>query len=201
MADSWDDHAASWDEGGPRVYAEAAAASLREQARALNLQLSGARVLDFGCGTGLLAERLAPLAAQVVALDPSSGMIARLAAKIDGGLARVEAVHGVLDDEVLKRDAFARPFDLIVASSVCAFLDDYPGTLRQLARLLRPGGAFVQWDWELRAADEEPFGLSRQAVGEALRGAGLDILFLDTGFEAAFGEMTMTPLMAIGRRA
>ncbi len=201
MGESWDEHAATWDEGGPVVYADAAAASLREQAEALALPLSGARVLDFGCGTGLLAERIAPLSDHIVALDPSAGMIARLAAKIDAGLAGVEALQGVLVDEVLKSPAFAHSFDLVVASSVCAFLEDYPGTVRQIARLLRPGGAFVQWDWERRAEDEQPFGLSRVAVREALAGAGLDVLVLDRGFEVAYGEMTMAPLMAIGRLA
>lgn len=200
MGEEWDAHAETWDEGGPVVYADAAAASLRRQAKAFALPLAGARLLDFGCGTGLLCERLSGEADHVVALDPSAAMLAHLRSKVGAGLARVEPIEGYLDATTLDTNAFAEPFDLIVASSVCAFLDDYPGTLARLSSLLRPGGAFVQWDWEWRAEDEEPFGLSREAVTEALGRAGLEILLVDRGFDVPFGEMMMSPLMGIGRK-
>ena len=47
-------------------------------------------------------------------------------------------------------------YDLIVCSSVCAFVDDYPGVVRQLVSSMMPGGLFVQWDWELDPRDDEP---------------------------------------------
>lgn len=200
MSESWDDYAATWDEGAPALYADEAAASLRHRATVLGLPLAGARVLDFGCGTGLLSERLASDVGRIVALDPSKAMIERLNTKIEAGLSNVEAIVGFLDDAMLRHPAFAAPFDLVVASSVCAFLDDYPGTVNRLAERLRPGGVFVQWDWEWRDEDEQPFGLTRKAVTDALSGAGLEVVFVDRGFEAAVDEMTMAPLMGVGRR-
>ena len=62
------------------------------------------------------------------------------------------------------------PFDIVVSSSVCAFLDDYAGTVATLTNLLKPGGSFVQWDWELNREDSEPFGLTRAQVVDALTG-------------------------------
>jgi len=199
MSESWDDYAETWDDGAPVAYADAAVKSLREQADRHDVLLDGALILDFGCGTGLLTERLAPDAGHIVALDPSAGMIARLEEKIAAGLGHVDAVHGTLD-EVMGTPFFAHPFDVIVASSVCAFLEDYPGTLGQLASLLAPGGIFVQWDWELDPSDEKPFGLTRDAISSALKSAGLAELHVGRGFEAPFEGMTMAPLMGVGRR-
>ena len=54
---------------------------------------------------------------------------------------------------------------------MCAFLDDYAGTTGTLVRLLRPGGLFVQWDWELDPHAHEPFGLTRKQVRATLSGS------------------------------
>lgn len=194
---TWDEHAQTWDTGGPVAYADAAAASLVRHTQPLGFALSGARVLDFGCGTGLLSERMVARGARVVALDPSPGMMAGLRAKIEAGLEGVEAIEGHLEEG---HPALEQPFDLIVASSVCAFLPNYPRTVRELAELLQPGGLFVQWDWAWNAEDDEPFGLTREAIREALSGAGLTVCRVDLGFEADFEGQTMAPLMGIGRR-
>ena len=201
MSEIWDEYATTWDQGGPVVYADAAVASLRRQANALNLPLANARVLDFGCGTGLLAERLAPEVAHIVALDPSKGMIERLEAKVHDGLQNVEPIVGLLDEQRLATPTFAQPFDLVVASSVCAFVEDYPATVRHIASSLRDGGVFVQWDWLLNEDDEEPFGLTTESITQAHKQAGLQVLFVGEAFQAAFEGMTMAPLMGIGQKS
>lgn len=195
----WDDYARTWDEGAPVIYADAAAESLRTRLTEHGVALSGARVLDFGCGTGLLATRLAPDVHHITALDPSAGMIARLKEKIAAGtnhIKNIDAVEGTLD--ALEHDA--PRFDLITASSVCAFVDDYEGTLARLAASLAPGGVFCQWDWEYNPSDDEPFGLTRDAITRGLESAGLEILYVGTAFEAGFEGMVMRPLMGMGRR-
>ena len=61
-------------------------------------------------------------------------------------------VHGAAI-EVLP---FVQPvFDLIVASSVCAFVPDYQQTLSDLQLLLKEDGVFVQWDWRSVFAHEQ----------------------------------------------
>jgi hypothetical protein len=96
--------------------------------------------------------------------------------------------------------AIDRAFDIVVCSSVCAFLDDYASSVAILARLLRRGGLFVQWDWELDPDDDEPFGLTREAIREVLTGVGLDLLSLETGFTIGNGADAMSPLMAVAQR-
>jgi len=71
-ADSWDDFAADWDnEPDVRKYADKAFESWQRKAAPLISSMAETRVLDFGCGTGLLTEKLAPLCQHVVAVDTS----------------------------------------------------------------------------------------------------------------------------------
>jgi len=193
--DAWASEAAGWDTDPAVVaYADAAFASLRE-AVALS---PTTRVLDFGCGTGLLTERLAPHVAKVVAVDASPAMIAVLKAKglptVRAGVARWSP--DMLGSEPLVDD----PFDLIVCSSVLAFVDDHPATVATLASLLAPGGHLVHWDWAFDPQADEPFGLTPEAIDAALRGASLDVVSVGVGFDVPMGEQRMRPLMGVGRK-
>ena len=103
-------------------------------------------------------------------------MIDRLRRKVERlGLTNVqtttEAVGQAVDHDAT---LFGDQFDLVVCSSVCAFLDDYPGTVNTLVQLLKPGGLFVQWDWELDPHAQEPFGLTREQVKTTLLSSGLE---------------------------
>lgn len=53
------------------------AQSVFEQLQQLT-QLDGIKVLDFGCGTGQLSQRLSPMVKDIVALDASEAMIEEL---------------------------------------------------------------------------------------------------------------------------
>jgi 2-polyprenyl-3-methyl-5-hydroxy-6-metoxy-1,4-benzoquinol methylase len=190
----WDDHAADWDhDEAARAYAAAAFQSLRAVLERHAVSLEAARVVDFGCGTGLLTELLVAGGAVVDAVDTSSAMIEVVDRKIDErgwttvrtstDLAVVTELH-----------------DLIVCSSVCSFLVDYPATVRRLVSLLRPGGLFVQWDWERDDTDDSAHGLTRAEITSALRAAGLEGIDVDTAFASTVGGETMRPLMGQGRR-
>ena len=79
----WDDYADGWDDNpAVQAYARAAYASLAPFEQGGQLTLDGARILDFGCGTGLLTEQLSQRAELVVAIDTSVAMINVLKAKI-----------------------------------------------------------------------------------------------------------------------
>ena len=76
MGDSWDDCAPSWDEDElVREYSEKAFSSLLNKLR--DPLSTASRILDFGCGTGLLTECILKHfpSLQVVALDASPKMI------------------------------------------------------------------------------------------------------------------------------
>lgn len=190
---SWDDEAATWDDNpAVRAYADAAHASLRRLLAASGTTIEGRRVLDFGCGTGLLTTELAREADEVVGLDLSPRMIDVLAAK---QIPNVRALTGTLDSHPLGS------FDLITCSSVLAFVDDYPATLAALAARLRPDGRLVQWDWELDDTDDEPYGLTREQMRSALNAAGLAQVQVQVAFEKVFEGHTMAPLLGTGVRA
>ncbi|MDF4861794.1 class I SAM-dependent methyltransferase, partial [Vibrio parahaemolyticus] len=74
MAQDWDGLAKNW-ESNPAT--EQFAQSVFEQLQQLT-QLDGIKVLDFGCGTGQLSQRLSPMVKDIVALDASEAMIEEL---------------------------------------------------------------------------------------------------------------------------
>ena len=190
---TWDDLAPDWDtDPGPRAYAAAAYASLVE---ALNAGpgLAGARALDFGCGTGLLTERLATVCGAVDATDVSPAMLRVLREKIGRqGWAHVRALA--------EPPGPPAAYDLVVASSVCGFLDDYPAAVGRLTALLAPGGAFVQWDWERDPDDPGGHGLSRGEIADALGAAGLERVEVGTAFTIDVEGSEARPLRGVGWR-
>lgn len=134
MSDSWDDYAEEWDNNEDAIsYSEKAFETLVNE-----VKLEGLNILDFGCGTGLLTEKLSPLANQIVALDASHKMTSVLN---DKNLSNVITITESISKSVIK-DTFlsSMKFDLIVASSVFGFLPEYESTLRLLKSLLIPGG-------------------------------------------------------------
>jgi SAM-dependent methyltransferase len=130
--------------------------------------------------------------ARIDAVDTSPAMLARMTAKAEAH--RWEHVRAATTIP-----ATTAAHDLVVCSSVLSFVDDPAATTADLVALLSPGGVFVQWDWELDPADDDPHGLSRDGIRSTLEGAGLVDVEVDTAFELPFGEMTMRPLIGVGR--
>ena len=128
-------------------------------------------------------------------------MIDRLRHKIERlGLTNVHTTTDAIEHAARHNPAlFGSSFDLVVCSSVCAFLDDYAGTASTLVRLLRPGGLFVQWDWELDPNAHEPFGLTRERVRATLSGSGLEAIEVTGAFEVRMGDKTVRPLVGVGQ--
>ncbi len=192
VSNEWNRYAESWDESAAaRAYSSAAFSSLTGVLRGSGVSLDGANVIDFGCGTGLLTERVVAEGATVEAVDTSTAMLEVLDAKI--------VQHGWTGVRTsVELPPKSARFDLVVCSSVCSFIDDYPGTVEELAARLQPGGLFVQWDWE--RTDDDHDGFTRDEIRETLARVGLADIAVGTGFAIQVDGQTMSPLMGHGRR-
>jgi len=96
----------------------------------------GGRALELGAGTGRFTLELLPRAREVVAVEPSPAMLARLEA---AARARGHAhLRPVCAD--LARAPLEGPFDLVAAYSTVEYLPRLEDALRRVALLLAPGG-------------------------------------------------------------
>jgi 2-polyprenyl-6-hydroxyphenyl methylase / 3-demethylubiquinone-9 3-methyltransferase len=146
-----------WDPEGPqRPLHDLNPARLRYVAE--RVPLKGARVLDVGCGAGLLSEALAGEGAEVTALDLSPELIdaARLhllesGKRVDYRLVSVEELAAQLPGA----------FDAITCMEMLEHVPDPGSVLRACASLLKPGGTLF-----LSTLDRTP-----QAFGAAIVGA------------------------------
>ncbi len=94
---------------------------------------AGERILDLGCGDGVLTARLAASGATVMGVDASSEFVAAARAR---GLDARE-----LDGQALP---FAGEFDAVFSNAALHWMKRDPdGVVRGVARSLRPGGRFV----------------------------------------------------------
>ena len=101
--------------------------------------LTGRRVLDVGCGGGILAEKFAEAGSLVTGIDLSPVAIeaARRHAEA-GGLNidyRVQSTSALLAQN-------PEPFDIITCAEVLEHVDDIRGFIRHSIEMLRPGGLY-----------------------------------------------------------
>jgi ubiquinone/menaquinone biosynthesis C-methylase UbiE/DNA-binding transcriptional ArsR family regulator len=98
-------------------------------------------VADLGCGTGVLAEALAPHVARVEAVDASPAMLAAARARL-AGVGNVTVREGALEALPLA-DASV---DVALLLLVLHHVADPAAALREVARVVRPGGIVVVGD-------------------------------------------------------
>ena len=104
------------------------------------VRLSGKRVLDLGCGGGLLSEAMAMRSATVTGVDASEAAIrtARSHGTLSG--VNVEYVQGTAERMEASR---AGAYQLITCMELLEHVPDPDSTLNACARLLQPGGDLI----------------------------------------------------------
>lgn len=119
--------------------------------RAMLPPLTGAVVLDIGCGFGdLAAYCVGQEAARVIASDISEKMLA-LGREVNCS-PRIEYQCKAMED----LDFAPAMFDLVVSSLALHYAADYAGLVANIARWLKPGGSFVY-------SVEHPISTARRA--------------------------------------
>lgn len=101
------------------------------------MQLRGARVLDVGCGAGLLSEALAREGAEVTAIDLAPDLIK--VAKLHRLESGVEVDYRLTPVETLAEDV-PGSFDAIACMEMLEHVPDPGAIIAACATLLKPGG-------------------------------------------------------------
>jgi 2-polyprenyl-6-hydroxyphenyl methylase / 3-demethylubiquinone-9 3-methyltransferase len=106
--------------------------------RQLGLQPEALSVLDVGCGGGILSEEFAKIGCRITGIDPSVPSLdaARKHAANEGLTIDYRQASG----ESIPFDA--NTFDVVICCDVLEHVDDLETTLREVARVLKPGGMF-----------------------------------------------------------
>ena len=101
------------------------------------VQLRGARVLDIGCGGGLLSEALAQAGADVTAIDLAPDLLK--IARLHGLESGIRVDYRQVSAEALASEAPAS-FDAVTCMEMLEHVPDPASVLQACATLLRPGG-------------------------------------------------------------
>lgn len=152
--------------------------------------VGGQRILDYGCGTGLLGFALQPRAAHVTLADSSEGMLEVVREKITAsGMTNVTALRLDLQVDPLPNDRFGLVCSLLALHHVPDTLE----LLRKFHTLLEPGGWVAlldldQEDGSFHGPEVEVHrGFDRPAFGTELELAGFSRVKLSNAFEIQRG--------------
>jgi len=133
LAQSW------WDPAGPSKPLHELN-PLRMRYIELALRLQGAKVLDVGCGGGILSEAMARAGAQVLGIDLSSAVLE--VAELHALEAKVAVEYKSMAAEDLAQELPAA-FDLVTCMEMLEHVPDPAAAVAALARLVKPGGDVV----------------------------------------------------------
>ncbi len=136
-------------------------------------------MLDVGTGTGRMLELFAGLAGRAIGVDQSAAMLSIARSNLDK--------HVVRNAQLKQGDIYALPverdaFDLVLVHQVLHFLDDPARAIREMKRVLAPGGRILIVDF---APHEQEFlraehahrrlGFGKDEIAHLLGDAGLDL--------------------------
>lgn len=96
---------------------------------------------DLGCGTGQVAELVAPFVQRVIGVDAAGAMLAQARARLHD-LTNVDLRSGELD----ALPVADRELDVALLVLVLHYLPDPPAVLAEVRRVLRPGGQLLVTD-------------------------------------------------------
>jgi ArsR family transcriptional regulator len=164
------------------------------------------RVADIGTGTGILALELARAGLRVVAIDQSEKMLdATRANAAAAGLAdRIELRRGEIHDLPLS----GGEVDAAFAHMVLQYVRAPDAAVREMARIVRPGGQVVLVDfvshdreWMRKQLGIVWRGFAPDTVESWLRAVGLEQIRIDVHEPRAKSSELPSTLIASGRRS
>lgn len=184
--DHFSDIAAEWDSNATRV---GIAQTVAHHIDALLGERGADRLLDFGCGTGLVSLFLYDLIkAHIVAADTSPAMLAELEKKIAAQqLERIEPRQLQTERDV---GTWQDRFDLVASSMTFHHIKDTRGLVQGLYHVLQPGGHIAIADLDQEDGNFHPagegvahYGFARDALAEIFSEAGFKNVQFTTVYE------------------
>lgn len=160
---------------------------------------AGQNVADIGCGTGedvrALAEQVGP-GGRAVGVDISSTMIATAKERSRGSNSNVEFVQG----DVRKLPFKDACFDAIRSERLLQHTADADLALREMARVVAPGGRIVSWeaDLDLFIIDADDYYTSRimqRSISDRFRNGCIGHQIYRRILELGFIDVHSTPLV------
>ncbi len=104
-----------------------------------HLPLTGLRVLDIGCGGGLLSEPMAMLGAEVVGIDATAKLVHVARVHAIANAVRVDYRHDLAEDLA----AAGERFDVIVNTEVIEHVANVDRFVECCSRMIKPGGMMI----------------------------------------------------------
>ena len=102
------------------------------------------RILDVATGTGMVVAELRRRAdCSVVGLDQSAEMLAAARTRFAGDGERVELIDGQAEELPFADESF----DALTFTYLLRYVDDPPATMKELARVVRPGGRIASLEF------------------------------------------------------
>ncbi len=101
-------------------------------------ELNGLKVLDVGCGGGLLSEKFAKEGALVTGIDLSPVSIKAAKKHAEESGLKIDYRHCSITDLVKEDDGF----DAVICAEVLEHVDDFEGFIKDCAGFLKAGGFF-----------------------------------------------------------
>ena len=171
----FDKEAAYWDENPGRVKLADDVYNAVSRSVPINRSM---HVMDFGCGTGLLTLRIAPLAGAVTGIDSSQGMLDVLLSKAaKQKISNITTSFLDIDDG----GALSGSYDLIVSSMTFHHIEKIGPALKQLHNCLKPAGYICIADLD---PDEGLFhGDNKGVLHFGFERVAMRHEFLEAGFE------------------
>lgn len=101
--------------------------------------LKGFKILDVGCGAGIVSEALALLGAEVVAIDPLETLISAAKDHLSKQTnLKVTYICETVEDHLVNN---SEKYDAVVSSEVVEHVTDPKALLTACAKALKPGGS------------------------------------------------------------
>lgn len=183
-----------------QLVAKATASNIQQ-----HLSLEKKDILDYGCGSGLLAFSLSNETNRIIGMDNSTGMVEVFNQKVkELGFNNIHAIKHNINKEPLPKNSF----DVIVTSMTLHHIKDANNFFEQCKLALRPGGLLCisdldEEDGSFHAQHNndgvEHFGFSHEQIKAFYAKYGFELLFLENVCEITKEHETFPIFLAIGK--